>query len=132
MGLDEAFITYVVERLKPLGTISAKRVFGCCGIFCDGKMFCKISPSQTVSLKADEEAARIYAEAGMRKSGKMNYYELSAEQMENDEVLLEFGRMAQRASSRTSYAATPPVSQPRARAYETPQASPVSIHSVRR
>lgn len=99
MALDEAFIAYIAERLKPLGTISSKRMFGGCGIFCDRKMFCKISPSQTVSLKADEETARIYAEAGMRKSGKMNYYELSAEQLENEEVFLELARQAQYAST---------------------------------
>lgn len=100
MALDEAFITLIAERLEPLGTISTKRMFGGCGIFCDGKMFCKISPSQTVSLKADEETAQIYTNAGMRKSGTMNYYELSAEQLENDEVFLEFARLAQHASSR--------------------------------
>lgn len=100
MALDEAFITFIAERLEPLGTISTKRMFGGCGIFCDGKMFCKISPSQTVSLKADEEIAQIYTNAGMRKSGKMNYYELSAEQLENDEMFLEFARKAQHASSR--------------------------------
>ena len=101
MALDDAFITCITERLKPLGTISTKRMFGGCGIFCDGKMFCKISPSQTVSLKADEETARMYAEAGMRKSGKMNYYELSAEQLENDKVFLEFAQRAQHASTQT-------------------------------
>lgn len=94
MALEEAFIAYLAERLEPLGKITSKRMFGGCGIFCDGQMICKISPSSTVSLKADKESAQTFQKAGMRKSGKMNYYELSPEQLEDEEMFLSLAGLA--------------------------------------
>ena len=98
MALNDSYIDYIVEKLEPLGTISTKRMFGGCGIFCDGRMMCKISPSEIVSLKANDDSAKIFRNAGMAKSGKMNYYELSPDQLEDDIVFLDFARLAQAAA----------------------------------
>lgn len=94
MALNQNYVDYIVEKLEPLGPITTKRMFGGCGIFCDGRMMCKISPAEVVALKANNHSAEVYRQAGMSKSGKMNYYELSADQLEDELVFLAFARLA--------------------------------------
>ncbi len=43
--MDEG-ISYLLEQLQPLGAVSARRMFGGHGIFCDGLMFALIADEQ--------------------------------------------------------------------------------------
>ena len=39
MASDQNFVDFVIEQIQNIGTISAKKMFGECGIYCDGKLF---------------------------------------------------------------------------------------------
>ncbi len=100
MAVDPDFVSEIVERLEPLGSINSKRMFGGVGIFVDGKMFVKISPSSVLSFKADRMNEGKFLEIGMKKSGKMPYYEATAEQLEDAEQFLSTARLARDAALR--------------------------------
>lgn len=48
-----AFVTHVLDLLAPLGTVSARRMFGGYGVFHDGLMFALIADDY-LYLKADD------------------------------------------------------------------------------
>lgn len=54
MSADAALIAHLVDVLRPLGGIAAKRMFGGAGLFRDGLMFGLIS-DEVLYLKADTE-----------------------------------------------------------------------------
>lgn len=91
MVVDADFVADIVDKLSPLGAA---------GLFIDGKMFAKISPSNVVSFKADTENQSKFIEAGMQKSGKMPYYEATAEQMESPEAFLAVAHLARASALR--------------------------------
>lgn len=39
MASNQNFVEYVIEQIQDIGTISAKKMFGEYGIYCDGKLF---------------------------------------------------------------------------------------------
>jgi len=39
MASDQNFVDFVIEQIQNIGTISAKKMFGEYGIYCDGKLF---------------------------------------------------------------------------------------------
>ena len=71
MAVDKDFIAELLGQLAPLGAISSRPMFGGAGIFVDGKMFAKISPSNIIAFKADEQSTANFLELGMKKSGKI-------------------------------------------------------------
>lgn len=100
MAIDVNFLEDTIDRLSPLGAISSKLMFGGAGVFVDGKMFVKISPSCVLSFKADDQNKSAFLNAGMKKSGKMPYYEATAEQMEDDEAFMIAAKLARNAALR--------------------------------
>ena len=94
MTVNIEYITEILTRLSPLGTVTFRRMFGGTGIFIEGNMFAKISPSNILSFKADEHNKSIFIKTGMNKSGKMPYYEVTAEQIEDSGKLLAAARLA--------------------------------------
>ena len=100
MAVDPEFLEEIIERLSPLGAIGSKPMFGGVGVFVDGKMFVKISPSCVLSFKADGQNKSAFLKAGMKKSGKMPYYEATAEQMEDDNTFMTAAKLARDAALR--------------------------------
>lgn len=102
MAIDPAYVEDILHRLAELGPVAAKPMFGGRGIFLDGLMFAKISPDNVVAFKADDRNRASFVEAGMRKSGKMPYYEATAEQLEDDGAFVEAARQAYEAARRSA------------------------------
>lgn len=100
VAVDAGFVDDILRWLSALGAISSKPMFGGIGVFIDGKMFLRISRSNIVSFKADDENRSTYVNAGMKKSGKMPYYEATADQVEDPDVFLEVAQLARDAALR--------------------------------
>ncbi len=100
MAVDKDFLAELLHQIASVGAISSKSMFGGVGIFVDGKMFAKISPSNIIAFKADERNKAKFLELGMKKSGKMPYYEATADQLEDPEALLAVARCAREAALR--------------------------------
>ncbi len=98
MSVSPEFLDEVLEQLAPLGTITPRAMFGGQGLFIDGKMFAKISPNNVLSLKGDAAALTSYRAWGMQKSGKMPYYEVTADQMDDSKLMIEAAKLAVNAS----------------------------------
>ena len=94
MAIDPDYVADILDRLSELGPVAAKPMFGGRGIFLGGLMFAKISPDNIVAFKADDRNRASFVEAGMRKSGKMPYYEATAEQLEDDAAFVDAARLA--------------------------------------
>ncbi len=98
MAVSPEFLDEVLDRLNPLGAITHKAMFGGIGLFIDGNMFAKINPKNVLSFKGNAAALVSFEGWGMEKSGKMPYYEATADQMEDENELLAVARLAVNAS----------------------------------
>ena len=111
---DSEFVSYVVESLRPLGPVSARRMFGGHGIYLDGLMFALIAADQ-LYLKVDDGNRAAYEAAGLPPftySGKgrpirMSYHEAPSEGFDDPEVLCDWARDAYAAALRAKGAAKP-------------------------
>jgi len=111
---DSEFVRYVVESLRPLGPVSARRMFGGYGIYLDGLMFALVAADQ-LYLKVDAGNRAAYEAFGLQPftySGKgrpirMSYQEAPGEGLDDPEVLCDWAREAYAAARRTRSAAKP-------------------------
>jgi DNA transformation protein len=107
MTADREFVGYVVESLRPLGPVGARRMFGGHGIFMDGLMFGLIADGQ-LYLKVDDGNRAAYEAEGLQPftySGKgrpveMSYREAPSEGFDDPEVLCDWARAAYSAALR--------------------------------
>lgn len=53
MAVSDEFIEYVIDQLAAWGEVSARRMFGGAGLYCDGMMFGLIA-DDVAYLKADD------------------------------------------------------------------------------
>jgi DNA transformation protein len=119
---DSEFVSYVVESLRPLGPVGARRMFGGHGIFLDGLMFALIASDQ-LYLKVDDGNRAAYEAAGLPpftydgkgKPIQMSYHEAPSEGFDDPDVLCAWAREAYAAALR-SRAAAKPRARPRAQA----------------
>ena len=86
------FAAELVEELGPLGDLSWKKMFGGAGVFVDGSMFALIDSDARLHLKVDDSNRARFEEAGSEKHGRMPYYSVPADVLEDDARLLEWGR----------------------------------------
>jgi DNA transformation protein len=105
---DSEFVRYVIESLRPLGPVSARRMFGGHGIYLDGVMFALIATDQ-LYLKVDQHNRAAYQAAGLQpftydgRSGpiRLSYHEAPGEGFDDPEVLCAWAREAYAAARRT-------------------------------
>ena len=100
MALSSEFVAYVTDQLGPLGEISVRRMFGGAGVYCQGVMFALIA-EDTLYLKADhtnrpdfEALAAAPFKPFPDKAMVMPYYEVSAELLDNRELLAAWAAKA--------------------------------------
>jgi len=106
---DSEFVSYVVESLRALGGVSARRMFGGHGIYKDGLMFALVADEQ-LYLKVDDGNRSAYAAAALppfsyRAKGKLiqlSYHEAPSEGFDDPEVLCAWARDAYAAALRAS------------------------------
>ncbi|MGH6922108.1 MAG: TfoX/Sxy family protein [Geminicoccaceae bacterium] len=114
MAGDSEFVGYVIESLRSLGPVGARRMFGGHGIFMDGVMFGLIADHQ-LYLKVDDGNRNAYEAEGLQPfsySGQggpieMSYREAPSEGFDDPEVLCAWAREAYaaalRAGARTTH-----------------------------
>ena len=109
-GKDSEFVSYVVESLRPLGAVSARRMFGGYGIFKDGLMFGLVADDQ-LYLKVDDanrstyEAAALapFSYRGKDKTIQLSYHEAPSEGFDDPDVLCAWARDAYAAALRAKH-----------------------------
>lgn len=102
MAVSDEFLDYVIDQLAGWGEVSARKMFGGAGLYCDGVMFGLIA-DDVAYLKVDDSNREDFVKAGSSafnpypekdKSVVMSYYEIPADVLEDRELL---GKWAERA-----------------------------------
>lgn len=107
MTPDSEFVGYVVESLRTLGPVGARRMFGGHGIFMNGLMFGLIADDQ-LYLKVDDGNRPAYEAEGLQPftyTGKgrpvaTSYREAPSEGFDDPEILCAWAREAYAAALR--------------------------------
>lgn len=98
---DAAFVDELCLRLRSLGYVSARAMFGGHGLYLHGSMFALIADGEAY-FKTDAQnlaefaalEARPFVYQGKGKPVQMSYQALPAEVFEEDEHLLRVARLA--------------------------------------
>jgi len=102
MAVSDEFLDYVIDQLAGWGRVSARKMFGGAGLYCDGAMFGLIA-DDVAYLKVDDSNRADFVKAGSSafnpypekaKTYIMSYYEIPADVLEDAELL---GKWAERA-----------------------------------
>ncbi len=110
MTMGPGFRDYLLDQLKTLGPVEAKRMFGGGGLFRDGAMFGLIA-DDVLYLKADEQNQADFEDRGMgpftyEKKGrkepvKLSYWECPPDVLEDPEELCQWAARAWEAARRS-------------------------------
>ena len=63
MPISDEFVDYVIDQLRAWGEVSARKMFGGAGLYCDGTMFGLIA-DDVAYLKVDDSNRDDYLGAG--------------------------------------------------------------------
>jgi len=100
MPISDEFIDYVIDQLSTWGDVSARKMFGGAGLYCDGVMFGLIA-DDVAYLKVDDSNRKDFVKAGSSpfnpypdkvKTAVMSYYEIPADVVENPDQLAEWAQ----------------------------------------
>jgi DNA transformation protein len=102
MSVSDEFVDYVIDQLAGWGEVSACRMFGGAGLYCDGVMFGLIADDVDY-LKVDDSNREDFVKAGSSafnpypektKTYVMSYYEIPADVLEDAELLSKWAERA--------------------------------------
>jgi DNA transformation protein len=102
MVVSDEFLDYVIDQLAGWSEVSARRMFGGAGLYCDGVMFGLIA-DDVAYLKVDDSNRDDFIKAGSSafnpypektKTYEMSYYEIPADVLEDAELLGEWAERA--------------------------------------
>ena len=99
MAISPEFRDHVLDLLEPLGAVTARAMFGGAGIFMDGRMFALIS-KDVLYFKVDDENRGEYEAAGMEPFGRMPYFQVPIDVMEDPDDICAWARGAYGAAVR--------------------------------
>lgn len=105
MSVSPEYRDWILELLRPLGTVSGRSMFGGYGLYLDGIFFALID-DDTLYYKVDDSNRPDYEAAGtgpfapMGDEKPMSYYELPPEVLESPELLREWTARAVDAARR--------------------------------
>lgn len=105
--MRDEFADHVLELLAVLGRISARRMFGGHGIYCDG-LFIAIVLDAVLYLKADDQSRADFERAGCAifsysrqgRTAQLHFYRAPEDAMEAPHLMLPWGRKALAAALR--------------------------------
>jgi DNA transformation protein and related proteins len=105
--MRDAFVTHVLELLAALGSVSARRMFGGHGIYCDG-LFIAIVLDEVLYLKADDHSRADFERAGCEmfsysrqgRMAKLNFYRAPEDALDAPQHMLPWGKKALAAALR--------------------------------
>ena len=98
MPVSDEFVDYVIDQFAAWDNVSARRMFGCAGLYCDGMMFGLID-DDVAYLKVDDSNRDDYLQAESSpfqfqvepdKNIVMDYYEIPADVLENPDQLAKW------------------------------------------
>jgi DNA transformation protein len=91
------YVEFVMEQFAPLGTITARSMFGGYTLYCEGIPFALIA-SEAVYLKVDDQNHAQFEVRGLQafkpyadKPGVMQYFQIPPEIFEDDQALRAWG-----------------------------------------
>jgi DNA transformation protein len=102
IAVSDEFVDYVIDQLAGWGEVSARRMFGGAGLYCDGVMFGLIA-EDVAYLKVDDSNREDFVKAGSSafnpypektKTYVMSYYEIPADVLEDAEELGKWAELA--------------------------------------
>lgn len=108
MSASDGFLDFLRGHLSGLGAISARRMFGGAGIYCDGRMFALVA-DDVLYLKADAQTAPRFEAEGLepfvfkspgRKPSTMSYRRAPEAAMDDPEIMGEWADLALEAARR--------------------------------
>jgi DNA transformation protein len=96
MAVSDEFIEYIIDQLSAWSDVSARKMFGGAGLYCDGMMFVLIA-DDVAYLKVDDSNRDEFLRAGSSpfrpypdKKETMSYFEIPADVLENPDQLAEW------------------------------------------
>ncbi len=84
----------LIERLTPIGGITAKKMFGGHGIFHEGKMFCIVDSKGQSFLRMNDTTRSEYEAAGAHQHSRMPYFSIPESVQHHPETLIEWAKKA--------------------------------------
>ena len=78
----------MIEKLDGLDGISFKKMFGGHGVFHEGKMFGMVDSQGQCFLKSDDSVKADFESAGAQRHGRMPYYTIPDDVMNDQDLLL--------------------------------------------
>jgi DNA transformation protein len=99
MAKDASFVEFVIDQLRRLPEVRARRMFGAHGVY-SGEHFFAVVDEGRVYFKTDEKTRARYTAAGMKPfeyaPGKLlkTYYEVPVDTIEDDDLLTEWASEA--------------------------------------
>jgi len=98
---DREFVEYLLELMRTLGPVQARRMFGGHGLFIDGLMFALVADA-TLYLKVDAQTQARYTDLGLvpftyLRSGKrcaLRYYQPPETVLEDQQQMRLWGHQA--------------------------------------
>ena len=107
MACSAEFLSYVKEQLSMLRGVSARRMFGGYGLYCEDRFFGLIS-GDVLYFKVDDGNRPDYEARGMghfrpfagKRQVRMNYFEVPADVLEDAEQCAEWARRSVAAAHR--------------------------------
>ena len=113
MAADPALLAQLSDVLRPLGRITARRMFSGAGIYADGVIVSIVRGDGSVFFKVDDVTRPEFAAAGSapftyaRKDGEKSlhsYWLLPVDPFDDPDEVLRYGRLALGASLRAKAA----------------------------
>jgi len=93
MAISDEFLEHILDQLKGVGTVRAKRMFGGAGLYLDHAMFALIA-DDVLYFKVHESNRRDYEALGMAPFSPfgraMPYFEVPADVLEDREELRDW------------------------------------------
>src|ERR1700739_4899692 len=99
MPVSSDYLSYVLEQLAGLPGVSARRMFGGVGLYCD-ELFFGLIDNDVVYLRVNDHNRADYTARGMqpfrpyadRPELSMSYYEIPAEVLEDPAQLVQWAQ----------------------------------------
>jgi len=119
MPVSSDYLNYVLEQLAGLGGVSARRMFGGVGLYCE-ELFFALVDNDTLYLRVNDDNRADYTAHGMgqfrpyadRPEVSMTYYETPAEILEDPAQLVVWAQRSVAAALAAAMAAAKPAAKP--------------------
>ena len=96
MAVSDDYLNFVLDQLSSWGGVTARRMFGGAGLYCEGRMFGLIA-DDIAYLKVDDANRKQFVQAGSKpfkpyssKAAVMPYYEIPPDILEQPDILAEW------------------------------------------